>query len=264
MTRMSAVPSASAPSQSASGAVAFGTVPGCRVDRQEMLRYLGYRGQELTPELQGRIDGVVERCERGLTPAGAFAVYPVGAVREAGVQGKPPRIELAGANVVLEGASIREHLDGAREVALMAVTLGAKSEQELRRLSATDPLSAVVYDAACSSLAEAAADAWEDRVVEEAVRRGLVTNWRFSPGYGDLPLSAQPAIVRALRADVRLGLTVLDSNLLLPSKSITAVVGLFEGEPPKKGEAVPCAACSLRATCEMRKKGLVCHGRTRN
>lgn len=239
-----------------------GSISGCRVDRQEMLRYLGYRGQAMTPELQERIDGVVERCERTLAPAGAFAVYPVASVRAA--EGEPPRIELAGANVVLEGASICEHLEGAREVALMAVTLGAKSEQELRRLSATDPLSAVVYDAACSSLVEAATDAWEDRVVEVAVRRGRVTNWRFSPGYGDLPLSAQPAVVRALRADVRLGLTVLDSNLLLPSKSVTAVVGLFEGEPPKKGEAVPCAVCSLRATCEMRKKGMVCHGRTRN
>lgn len=232
----------------------------CRVDRAEMLRYLGYRGQELTEELEGRIDGVVERVERDLRPNGVFAVYPIADVRD----GDAPRVELAGANVVLEGSSIREHLDGAREVALMAVTLGAKSEQELRRLSAVDPLAAVLYDAACSSLVEAAADAWEDEAVAEAVRRGLVTNWRFSPGYGDLPLSAQPAIVRALRADVRLGLTVLDSNLLLPTKSVTAVIGLFDQEPPKKGEAVPCASCSLRATCEMRKRGVVCHGRTRH
>lgn len=242
----------------------------CRVDRAEALRYLGYRGQELTDDLAGRIDGVIARVERDLRPDGIFAVFPVRRAgedgtgkRDAARDGAVPRVELEGANVVLEGASIVEHLHGAREVALMAVTLGARSEQELRRLSALDPLDALLYDAACSSYVEAAADALEDQVVSAALERGLVTNFRFSPGYGDLPLEAQPAIVRALRADVRLGLTVLPTNLLLPTKSVTAVVGLFDAAPPQADRGVPCAACQLRATCEMRKRGVVCHGRTR-
>lgn len=242
----------------------------CRVDRAETLRYLGYRGQELTDDLAGRIDGVIARVERDLRPDGLFAVFPVRNAGEDGASegvsshdGAVPRVELEGASVVLEGASIAEHLRGAREVALMAVTLGARSEQELRRLSALDPLDALLYDAACSSLVEAAADAFEGQVVSAALERGLVTNFRFSPGYGDLPLEAQPAIVRALRADVRLGLTVLPTNLLLPTKSVTAVVGLFDAVPPQAGQGVPCAACQLRATCEMRKRGVVCHGRTR-
>lgn len=242
----------------------------CQVDRAEALRYLGYRGQELTGDLAGRIDEVIARVEGDLRPDGLFAVFPVRTVGEGGARegaasrdAAVPRVELEGASVVLEGSSIAEHLRGAREVALMAVTLGARSEQELRRLSALEPLDAVLYDAACSSLVEAAADALEDQVVSAALERGLVTNFRFSPGYGDLPLAAQPAIVRALRADVRLGLTVLPTNLLLPTKSVTAVIGLFDAVPPQAGQASPCAACQLRATCEMRKRGVVCHGRTR-
>ena len=242
----------------------------CHVDRAEALRYLGYRGQELTGDLAGRIDEAIARVEGDLRPDGLFAVFPVRTTGEGGARegaasrdAAVPRVELEGASVVLEGSSIAEHLRGAREVALMAVTLGARSEQELRRLSALDPLDALLYDAACSSLVEAAADALEDQVVSAALERGLVTNFRFSPGYGDLPLAAQPAIVRALRADVRLGLTVLPTNLLLPTKSITAVIGLFDAVPPQAGQASPCAACQLRATCEMRKRGVVCHGRTR-
>ena len=242
----------------------------CQVDRAEALRYLGYRGQELTGDLADRIDEVIARVEGDLRPDGLFAVFPVRTAGEGGARegaasrdAAVPRVELEGASVVLEGSSIAEHLRGAREVALMAVTLGARSEQELRRLSALEPLDAVLYDAACSSLVEAAADALEDQVVSAALERGLVTNFRFSPGYGDLPLAAQPAIVRALRADVRLGLTVLPTNLLLPTKSVTAVIGLFDAVPPQAGQASPCAACQLRATCEMRKRGVVCHGRTR-
>lgn len=235
----------------------------CHVGRAETLRYLGYRGQELTEELEGRISGVIERCERDLRPDGLFAVYPLSAPASPGALQEVPRLELAGANMVLEGASICEHLRGAREVALMAVTLGARSEQELRRLSALDPLEALVYDAACSSFVEAAADALEDEIVRHADACGMVTNGRFSPGYGDFPLGAQPSIVRTLRADIRLGLTVLPTHLLLPTKSITAVLGLFDILPSRHEENEACASCALRATCEMRKRGVVCHGRTR-
>ena len=91
----------------------------------------------------------------------------------------------------------------------------------------------------------------------------MVTNGRFSPGYGDFPLEAQPSIVRTLRADIRLGLTVLPTHLLLPTKSITAVLGLFDVLPSRHEENEACASCALRATCEMRKRGVVCHGRTR-
>lgn len=229
-----------------------------RVDRDEALRYLGYRGQEVTDELLARMDAVMGRCEEMLRPDGRFSVHPIAREERRGV----PAIVLGGTNLVFEGEDICAHLEGAKEAAVMAVTLGARSEMELQRLSATDPLEAVVFDAACSSLVEVVADAWEDRIVHEALERGLVTNWRYSPGYGDFPLDAQPAIVRALRADTALGLTVTDSCFLVPSKSVTAVIGLFEQDPGRKPE-VPCARCKLRATCEMRKRGVVCHGRTR-
>lgn len=232
----------------------------CSVDRDEMLRYLGYKGQELTSDLEGRIDAVVKLCEDKLLPVGCFSFFPI---KSMGKVGEEPCVELEGAKVVLPGQSMQEHLEGAREVVLLAVTVGMRFEQEFQRLSATDPLASVIYDAAGSSLVEVAADALEDIIVQQAVDRGFVTNWRFSPGYGDLPLSVQPDVVGALRADVRLGITVLDSYFLLPSKSVTAVIGLFEPNKPQKGAPSPCSVCSLRATCEMRRRGVVCHGRTR-
>lgn len=67
--------------------------------------------------------------------------------------------------------------------------------------------------------------------------------WRFSPGYGDLPLSLQPEILRLLDLEKRLGLTVTAEHILIPRKSVTAIVGLAD-RPLKKGaEAVPPAAC---------------------
>ena len=56
--------------------------------------------------------------------------------------------------------------------------------------------------------------------------RGLVPTRRYSPGYGDLPLSVQPALLDALDAGRRLGVTLTESLLMVPMKSVTAVVGI--------------------------------------
>ena len=89
---------------------------------------------------------------------------------------------------------------------------------------------------------------------------GLRTNWRFSPGYGDAPLSMQPALLRALGAPGRLAVSCTDSFLLVPSKSITAAIGLFEPGTRAAGVRRSCATCSLGQVCMIRKQGRTCHG----
>ncbi|MBC2890084.1 vitamin B12 dependent methionine synthase [Gordonibacter massiliensis (ex Traore et al. 2017)] len=228
---------------------------GLRVDRAEALRYLGYEGQELDADLERRFDEAVAACERDLRARCVHAVFPVDAARSGA-----DRVALAGCGLVLEGRDIERHLDGACEVALMACTLGAESERALRLRAATSPTDALLYDAAASALVEAAADAEEARIVSDAAARGLRTNFRFSPGFGDLPLAVQPAFLAALDASRRIGLSVTSANLLVPAKSVTAVVGLFAGEPPAGSARSTCASCGLVESCSLRSQGRTCHG----
>ena len=167
---------------------------------------------------------------------------------------------LAGCGLVLEGRDIARHLDGACEAVLMACTLGAESERALRLRTATSPTDALLYGAAASALVEAAADAEESRIVAEAAARGLRTNFRYSPGFGDLPLAVQPAFLAALDAPRRIGLAATAGNLLVPTKSVTAVVGLFEGEPSNAAARSTCASCALAGRCALRDQGRTCHG----
>ena len=176
-------------------------------------------------------------------------------------KGLVPQVALAGCDLVLKGNSIAGHLRGACKVALMACTLGAVSEREMRKHEAISVADGVMFGACCSALVEAAANITEDLVVRFAKDKGMSTNWRFSPGYGDLPLNAQPAFLRALDASRRLGISVTSTNMLVPVKSVTAVLGLFD-EPDNGGEARDaCAVCRLRDGCELRKRGITCHGR---
>lgn len=78
---------------------------------------------------------------------------------------------------------------------------------------------------------------------------GMHMRPRFSPGYGDLPLAAQKEIFRALDCARHIGLSLNDSMLMSPSKSVTAIIGLTEGE-----DCAPqgCSACR-RAECQFRR-----------
>ena len=79
---------------------------------------------------------------------------------------------------------------------------------------------------------------------------------RFSPGYGDLPLSLQPEICSALDAARRLGLHVTEHFLLNPSKSVTAVIGL--SDRPQMARIRGCGHCAMYETCALRKGGKRC------
>ena len=79
---------------------------------------------------------------------------------------------------------------------------------------------------------------------------------RFSPGYGDFPLAQQAEIFRVLDISRRIGVTLTDSGLMVPQKTVTAVLGL--SAVPVKKRPKGCAACDLFETCPYRKEGSPC------
>ena len=80
--------------------------------------------------------------------------------------------------------------------------------------------------------------------------------FRFSPGYGDYPIELQKDFLRILDAQRKIGLTVNDNFMLVPTKSVTAVLGLSKNpiEQKKRG----CAVCNMRDKCKYRRNGEHC------
>ena len=140
------------------------------------------------------------------------------------------------------------------QAALLACTLGAAFDARLRAVQARDMAKAVLTDGCGSAWVEAGCDEAEGELSERLPGRFLTD--RFSPGYGDLSLDMQPALCAALDAGRRLGLSVTDSLLLNPSKSVTAVIGL--AHQPQMARVRGCAYCTLRETCALRKGGNHC------
>ena len=117
----------------------------------------------------------------------------------------------------------------------MQQLLGTQTEDFLCAC-AQAPASALLCQAIGAERIEALCDAFTDWLEAEVSPRGLFLRPRFSPGYGDLPLTLQREILRALDSPRTLGITLNRSLLMSPSKSVTAIIGLgpLQGSPPQR------------------------------
>lgn len=232
------------------------------IDKSEVLRYLGYSGQDVDSDLRARIDGIIAECGRTMHPKGIWRSFPI---RIDADSPEVPRVIVCGTALVLPGRDICAHLAGATACALLAGTLGMASERELQQRAVRDPLAGLVFDAACTALIESGMDDLEREVRARVAQEGLQANGRFSPGYGDLPLSVQPMFLDVLQAQKRLGMAMAPTNMMVPAKSVTAVMGLFETGSPAGNQRTahgkePCAFCAAVDDCEFRRKGTRCYG----
>ncbi len=192
---------------------------------EEVCRYLGYKkGAQPEPKVEDLIRACTARVEQAAEPRTVSAILPLtfleGNVMELG----PIRVK---------SAALHRNLLGCQEVILFAATLGLEVDRLIARAGAGRVSEGAVYQAAGAALIEEVCDRANDALRQESEAEGWYLRPRFSPGYGDFPITCQPEIARLLRTPERIGLTVTDSMLLLPIKSVTAVIG-------RSHEALPC------------------------
>lgn len=122
---------------------------------------------------------------------------------------------------IVDSRDLRRNLTDCREAFLLAVTLGHGVDRLLQKLSIVSPAQYFITDALASAYAEAACD-----FAEATLLKGQAHRPRFSPGYGDLPLTVQPSLLSAVGAGKWLNITLTGALLMSPSKSVTAIIGL--------------------------------------
>jgi len=128
-------------------------------------------------------------------------------------------------SALLKGEDIKEHLKNCDNIILLAATAGLACDELIRYTETHDMAGAVVLDA----LASAAIEQICDRAEYEIKRKYGEITTRFSPGYGDFPLDVQKNLLAVLEAKKTIGLYSIESDMLLPRKSVTAVIGILGG-----------------------------------
>ena len=204
--------------------------------KTDVMRYLGRRGQEVPDDLNCMAEECITLMRKTASFRQAHSSFSVR--RDNG------GLSLAG--VRLKGKDIARYLSGCGGAVLLAATLGAEADALILRWKRADLTRSFVLDACATQLIEEYCDEIQRQICAEAADTGLVATGRFSPGYGDLPLDIQPGILEALNADRRIGLTCTEHFILLPRKSVTALIGLGEKPAPRSRG---CGDCALRDSC---------------
>lgn len=212
------------------------------ISRREVLRYLQWRGGEVPEELARQLDGCQAALLAAARPRVVWRRYDL-----------LPDMTLASTAFRLQGQAIGRLLADCREVILLCATLGLEAEALLRRAQAGNMAEAVVLDAMGSAAIENVCDNLCGDLAKQFAPRYLTD--RFSPGYGDMPIAQQQALFDTLDVTRQIGVTLTESGLMVPQKSVTAVVGIAHRPQPRRRG---CGSCENHEQCAYRKEGKHC------
>ncbi len=206
------------------------------VSVSEAARYMGVKGEpdDTVRKLIGQAD---ETARKNIAPK---YVYRVSSTEPFG-----NGVRLAELGLILTGSDIKKHLSGCGKAVVFAATLSSQADKLIRQAGVSDVADALAMDCVCSALIEQVCDKAEEEIFREV--KAAYRTWRFSPGYGDLPIDLQEDLLKALNAQRRIGLTVTAENIMMPSKSVTAVIGI--SDIPVADKPHKCEVCNMRGKC---------------
>ena len=221
---------------------------GLSIPKKEVLRYLGHKNQEINGNIDRLIDETIEEAKELIAPKKVVARYRI-TIKDTGVY-------LDNTNLVLTGEDIKNHLKYSKDIYIMAVTLGSVIEKKIAYYEKIDLTKAIILDSCATTAVEEFCNYIEEDIKKIAENENMGITFRYSPGYGDLPIDIQKVFLDTLNATKVIGLTVSRHNLLMPRKSVTAIIGLIPKD--KELNKRTCEVCSNYENCKFRKEGVSC------
>ncbi|MCL2054790.1 MAG: Vitamin B12 dependent methionine synthase activation subunit [Oscillospiraceae bacterium] len=173
--------------------------------------------QDLIKECEAELNAVI-------SPAYVYKVFIIEAMTENSVK-------LKDCPFILRGYDIAVHLKNSQKAILLGVTIGAGVDALIRKMQIENMAKAVIIDGLAAEAIERLCDSFQTReqgsLGAYAPQKALP---RFSPGYGDFPIEAQKDFQNVLNLHKAIGVSVSDTMLLTPSKSVTAVLPVNSSE----------------------------------
>ena len=202
--------------------------------KKEILRYAGCKNENDLPA------GLLEDC---INEAQNLFSYKVCYL--------PLEVKTEGENCdfgffSVKSKALAKNLGNAQKAVLFAATVGVGIDRLISKYGALSPTKAVLFQAIGAERIEALCDTF---CLDMQSRTGLYALPRFSPGYGDFNLKSQKDILGVLDSQKLIGLTLNESLVMSPSKSVTAVMGL--SITPRDENYDKCRACGNK-DCEYR------------
>ncbi len=189
------------------------TYSGVPVNFNEVVRYAGAKRAD--ENLKNLIESCARECERekAVNYAVCFTETPLS------LKGDSADFSA----FTLKSGNLVTAMRGAESALIFACTVGMGIDRLIKKYSEINPTRALIFQALGAERVETFTDFF---IADYEKTHGVKLSPRFSAGYGDLPLAAQKDVFSLLNPQKYLGLTLNDSLLMSPSKSVTAFAGV--------------------------------------
>ena len=202
-----------------------------KLSRKEVARYLAYKNH--LPDRQ--VGAIIDACEKEL-----FEELTPRCIGQ--------RFSLN--TLSFESKDLKRHLKDAEDAWLCVLTLGTEADLLLRRWSFENMAKAAVGQACCAVMSDQYLDFYMQELQEKSAE-GEYLLPPFSPGYGDFSLSFQRRILDLTEAGKRLGVYLTSAGMLVPEKTVTAVIGISTQE--EEACRASCIHCG-KTDCAFRRE----------
>lgn len=208
-------------------------------NKDEILRYCGVK--ESTAEIENLICDCLRECKD------AFS-YKVSYI-ETSVKISDNIVDFGFAKT--KSSALSKNLAGCKSAVLFAATVGMGIDRLIFKYSRISAAKAVVLQAVGAERTEALCNAFCDDLKNDLGRKNLFVRPRFSPGYGDFSVEFQKEMFSVLDCNRKIGLSLNESMIMTPSKSVTAVMGISDRICKMNNEN--CFYCDMK-NCNFRRK----------
>lgn len=179
------------------------------ININEVMRYLG------VTEISSEIYALYEECKRIVyKEARPKCIYKR---FEISVDGNTADFGF----MRVRSENLAKNLSGCKAVYIFASTLGISVDRLFQKYIKIDAAKAVM----CSSIASALIESFCD-YINGILKKKDSLRPRFSCGYGDFSLEHQGSILSSLDAEKHIGIYLTDSYMMVPVKSVTAIIGI--------------------------------------
>ena len=208
-------------------------------NKGEILRYAGVKKADA--ETEKLLESCLDECQNGFSYKVCFAEADI--FRDGGT--------LHIGKVEAKGEAIKRNLEGCEKAVLFAATVGIGIDRLTVKYSGLSPSKALMFQAIGAERIEALCNVFNREMCEKYSAEKLFLRPRFSPGYGDFPLTAQKDMFAVLDCPRKIGLSLNESLVMTPSKSVTAIIGI---SAEKRNSAGKCENCTLKE-CSYKNEG---------
>ncbi len=200
-------------------------------NKKEALRY--FRAQSSDKSAETLIDVAYQKLKNELQPR--YTVKRFWCSTDGKGNSSAPSIVKLDNGTVFRSKALARYVGEAKELFLFGATLGSRVDIALRRMALTSVAEAGAGQAVAAALIETYCD---DCCAElqKQFPEGKKLKWRFSPGYGDWALEEQKILFPVLDCAHTIGLTLTESCMMVPVKSVTALMAIADTPVSNKGE----------------------------